>query len=121
MKELILPVLSLVLTSLASWAVGLLIQWMNTKIKDQTLAKHATAVTQIITDAVMSVFQTFVETLKANDKFDAAAQAEAKQRAMDIILNQLTPELKSYIVDNYGELTSWISTKIETVIYSLKK
>ena len=121
MKELILPIISLVLTTLASWAVGLLIQWMNTKIKDQTLLKHATAVTQIVTDAVMNVFQTFVETLKNNDKFDAAAQAEAKERAMKIILGQLTPELMDYIEDNYGDITAWISSKIETVIYSLKK
>ena len=93
---------------------------MNSKIKDQTLARHLTAVTQIVTDAVMNVFQSFVDTLKKNGNFDEAAQKEAKDRAMEIILNQLTPELKDYITDNYGDIYEWISNKIESVIYSLK-
>ena len=118
--NIILSAVSIAVTGLASWAVGLLISWMNKKIKDQTLAKHLTAVTQIVTDAVMNVFQSFVETLKNNGKFDEAAQKEAKERALDIIMKQLTPELKDYITNNFGDLTEWLSNKIESVIYGLK-
>jgi hypothetical protein len=118
--NIILSAVSIAVTGLASWAVGLLISWMNKKIKDQTLAKHLTAITQIVTDAVMNVFQSFVETLKNNGKFDEAAQKEAKDRALDIIMKQLTPELKDYITSNFGDLTEWLSNKIESVIYGLK-
>jgi hypothetical protein len=118
--NIILSAVSIAVTGLASWAVGLLISWMNKKIKDQTLAKHLTAITQIVTDAVMNVFQSFVETLKNNGKFDEAAQKEAKDRALDIIMKQLTPELKDYITTNFGDLTEWLSNKIESVIYGLK-
>lgn len=118
--NIILSAVSILVTGLASWGVGVLINWMNSKIKDQTLARHLTAVTQIVTDAVMNVFQSFVDTLKKNGNFDEAAQKEAKDRAMEIILNQLTPELKDYITDNYGDIYEWISNKIESVIYSLK-
>lgn len=118
--NIILSAVSIVVTGLASWGVGVLITWMNGKIKDQKLAQHLTAVTQIVTDAVMNVFQSFVETLKTNGKFDEAAQAEAKERALNIILNQLTPELKDYISDNFGDIKEWISNKIESVIYGLK-
>lgn len=118
--NIILSAVSIAVTGLVSWAVGLLISWMNKKIKDQTLAKHLTAITQIVTDAVMNVFQSFVETLKNNGKFDEAAQKEAKDRALDIIMKQLTPELKDYITTNFGDLTEWLSNKIESVIYGLK-
>ena len=118
--NIILSAVSILVTGLASWGVGVLINWMNSKIKDQTLARHLTAATQIVTDAVMNVFQSFVDTLKKNGNFDEAAQKEAKDRAMEIILNQLTPELKDYITDNYGDIYEWISNKIESVIYSLK-
>ena len=118
--NIILSAISIAVTGLVSWAVGLLISWMNKKIKDQTLAKHLTAITQIVTDAVMNVFQSFVETLKNNGNFDEAAQKEAKDRALDIIMKQLTPELKDYITANFGDLTEWLSNKIESVIYGLK-
>ena len=93
---------------------------MNSKIKDQKLAQHLTRITQIVTDAVMNVFQSFVETLKANGRFDEKAQEEAKDRALDIIQNQLTPELVDYIKENYGDVQEWLSNKIESVIYTLK-
>lgn len=119
--NIVLSAISIVITALASWGVGVFITWMNSKIKDQTLARHLTAITRIITDAVMNVFQSFVQTLKTQGKFDEAAQKEAKQRAMDIILKQLTPELTKYIEDNHGDVQDWLNNKIEAVIYDLKQ
>lgn len=119
-QSILWSAVGVVVTGLASWGVGVLIQFMNSKMKDKELAKHLTAVTQIITDAVMGVFQSFVDTLKNNDKFDEAAQEEAKQKALDIVLNQLTPELTDYIKTNYGDIKAWVSNKIESVIYNLK-
>ena len=98
--NIILSAVSILVTGLVSWGVGLLISWLNSKIKDQDLARHLTAVTQIVTDAVMNVFQSFVDTLKKNGNFDEVAQKEAKDRAMEIIMNQLTPELKNYMMNN---------------------
>ena len=118
--NIILSAVSILVTGLASWGVGMLISWMNKKIKDQTLVKHLTAVTQIVTDAVMNVFQSFVETLITNGTFDEKAQAEAKERALSIINSQLTEELVAYIKDNYGDVQEWLSNKIESVIYTLK-
>ena len=118
--NIVLSAVSIVITGLASWGVSVFINWMNSKIKDQKLADYLTSITQIVTDAVMNVFQSFVETLKANGKFDEKAQAEAKQKAIDIIMTQLTPELKEYITTNFGDMKEWVSNKIESVIYGLK-
>lgn len=118
--NIILSALSILITGLVGWGVTTLTTWLNTKIKDKKLASYLTQVTQIITDAVMNVFQSFVETLKANGTFDEKAQEEAKQKALDIINSQLTEELKGFIKSNYGDIQAWLKNKIESVIYSLK-
>lgn len=110
-----------IITALAGWGTTVLVNWLNSKIKDENLRKHATAVTTIVSGAVQAVFQDFVEVLKKNGKFDEAAQKEAKERAITIINSQLTEELKKYIETNFGDITTWISNQIESTIYSLKK
>ena len=119
-QSILWSALGVVVTGLVSWGVGLLITWMNSKIKDQTLAKHLTAVTRIVTDAVTNVFQSFVDTMKKNGSFTPEAQAEAKEKALEIIFQQLTPELTDYIKTNFGDIREWLSNKIESVIYSPK-
>ena len=74
----------------------------------------------IITDAVQCVYQEFVEVLKKEGGFTEEAQKEAKERAMNIIYGQLSEKMKQFIIDNYGNIETWLSEKIESVIYSLK-
>lgn len=118
--NIILSAVSIVVTGLVGWGVKAFTQWLNSKIQDQTAASHLTQITIIVTDAVQSIFQSFVDSLKKNGSFDAAAQQEAKNAALNIVTNQLTPELKKYIVDNYGDLMTWLNNKVESVIYELK-
>lgn len=70
--------------------------------------------------AVQTVFQEFVDTMKKNGKFDEAAQKEAKERAYNIIINQLTPELQNYIKENFGDIKDYIMNQIEAMVYQLK-
>lgn len=120
-KDILLSACSIIVTGLLGWGVTVLTSWLNTKIKDKKLASYLTRITQITTDAVECVFQSFVETLKNNDKFDQNAQKEAKDKALEIINSQLTDELKDFIADNYGDIQKWLLNKIESVIYQLKK
>lgn len=120
-KDILLSACSIVVTGLLGWGVTVLTSWLNTKIKDKKLASYLTRITQITTDAVECVFQSFVETLKNNDKFDQNAQKEAKDKALEIINSQLTDELKDFIAENYGDIQKWLLNKIESVIYQLKK
>lgn len=118
--SIIWSVVGMAVTALVSWAVSLLISWLNAKIKDEKLKKWSSQVTLIVSDAVQCVFQSFVETLKNNGKFDEKAQIEAKEKALEIINSKLTKELKDYITDNFGDMKVWLSEKIESVIYQLK-
>lgn len=106
---------------LATWLTTVIVGWLNSKIKDQKLAKWSTAVTTIIFNAVQTVFQEFVDTMKKAGKFDAEAAKEAKERAYKIITGELTEDLRKYIEDNFGDMKEWIMNQIESAIYQLKK
>lgn len=120
LKEILWSAIGIIGTGLATWLVSLLVSWLNSKIKNENLRKWAVELTTIITDGVKSVFQSFVSTMKENDKFDEKAQQTAKQKALEIIVNELTPELKEYITANYGDMTTYLNNQIEAIIYNLK-
>ena len=119
--NVIITGLGVIVTGLCSWATTALINFLNAKIADRKLATFLTQIGVIVSDAVQSIYQEFVETLKEQGKFDVEAQQEAKRRAMVIINSQLTNDMKQYIEDNFGNVELWISEKIESVIYQLKK
>lgn len=107
-------------TGLATWLTTLLVNFLNQKIKDKKIARWSTDLFQIVMSAVQTVFQEFVDTMKKNGKFDEAAQKEAKERAYNIIINQLTPELQNYIKENFGDMKDYIMNQIEAMVYQLK-
>ena len=108
-------------TGLASWLTAYVVGLLNQKIKDKKLARWSSEVFQIVMSAVQTVFQSFVDTMKKAGTFDEAAQKEAKERAYKIIMTQLTPELRSYIEDNFGDMKEYLMNQIESMIYSLKR
>ena len=118
--NIILTGLSIIVTGLCSWATAALIAFLNAKIKDKKLATFLTKITIIVTDAVQAIQQDFVETLKEQGRFDAEAQRIAKERAMAIILGQLSDDMRTFIDENFGEIEDWISERIESAIYSMK-
>ena len=124
MNEILLNVLSVLLTAvilpLISIAGTQLVKFINSKIKNNELAKQLTTATSIVTNAVRVVFQTYVDTLKKNGSFDKEAQAEALTRAKNIALSQITEDTKSYIEDNYGDFNNWLTIQIEATIDLLK-
>lgn len=124
MNDILLNVLSVLLTAvilpLISIAGTQLIKFINSKIKNNELAKQLTTATTIVTNAVRVVFQTYVDTLKKNGSFDKDAQAEALTRAKNIALSQITEDTKSYIEDNYGDFNNWLIIQIEATIDLLK-
>ena len=124
MNEILLNILATMVTCiilpLISFLGVKLTQWLNTKIKDekgQVLMKQAV---DIVLNAVRSVFQTYVESLKASGNFTGDAQKIAFGLAKNIILKQLSEDVKSYIATNYGDLEDWIRNQIESSINQLK-
>lgn len=124
MNEIILNIISVVVTAvilpLISYAGARLIAWLNAKIKDENAKQQLTVATDIVMNAVRSVFQTYVETLKKNGTFDKESQKVALIKAKDDALAQMSDEIKDYITKKYGDLETWITTQIESTINILK-
>jgi hypothetical protein len=124
MNEILINIISVVVTSivlpLLSIAGAKLVQLINSKINNNKAANFLSTATTIIINAVRSVFQTYVEALKKEGKFDEASQKLALLKARDIALNQMTDDVKNYITSTYGDLDTWINTNIEATINILK-
>ena len=118
--QILIAAVSVIVTGLASWGVATFTTWISSKMKDKKMAKILSDIFQIITDVVMEIFQTYVEALKKEGGFDAAAQKMAKDRAMEKIMARLSDTMKDYISEHYGDIRNWISEQIEVAIYQLK-
>ena len=125
MNDVLLNILSVVVTAvilpLISYAGTRLISYLNSKIKDENARIHLTTATDIVVNAVRSVFQTYVDSLKASGNFDKEAQLTALTKAKDIALEQMTDEVKNFITKNYGSVDAWLTTNIEYTINLIKK
>ena len=124
MDNIILNIISVVVTAiilpLISFLGIKLTSYLNTKIKDEKARSLLTKATDIVTSAVRSVFQTYVEALKNEGKFDKESQLVALTKAKDIILVEFSEDIKTFITENYGDLTEWITNQIEATINLLK-
>ena len=124
MNEILLNVLSIIVTAVIIPVISFLgyklSQFLNSKIKDEKARNLLNKANEIVLNAVRSVFQTYVESLKNSGSFNEDAQKIAFSKAKSIILNQMTDELKSFITKNYGDLEEWIRNQIEASIYKLK-
>lgn len=113
--------LGIIITGLISWATTVVVNWLNTKIKDKKMAQHATALFEIVMNSVKTISQTYVETIKKEGKFTKENQEKAFQMAIDLIKGQLTPELIKYITENFGDVEVYLRTQIESTIFNLKQ
>ena len=124
MNDILLNILSVVVTAvilpLISYAGARLVTYLNSKIKDANAKILLTTATDIVINAVRSVFQTYVDSLKASGNFDAQAQTQVLTKAKDIALSQMTDEVKSFIDKNYGSIDAWLTTTIEATINLIK-
>ena len=125
MNQILLNVLAAVTTCiilpLISFLGIKLSQWLSTKIKDEKTQDLFNKAIGIVTNAVQVTFQTYVESLKNSGSFGKEEQAIAFDKAKAIITSELTEELKTFIIENYGDLQKWITNQIEASIYKLKK
>ena len=112
--------IGVILMGLATWISSFVTSWLSTKIKDKKLQTLATKLNDIVLRAVMTVTQTYVESMKKKNAFDEKAQKEALNKCVAIINTQLTQELKDYVEENFGDIQSYLITLIESTILGLK-
>lgn len=124
MNEIIISIISVVVTSVVLPLITLggtkLIQLINQKIKDEKTRNLLTGLSTIVERSVRSVTQTYVDSLKKSGKFDQEAQQVALTLAKEEVLKELNQETKSFIETNYGSITDFVTTQIESTIHLIK-
>ena len=88
--------------------------------KNSDFSNTITKALEIVETVVKYVSQTYVDDLKAKGTFDADAQAEALNKAMETIQSQLDEDTKNLIVTAYGDLQQWLRVQIESTIKDSK-
>ena len=106
--------------ALATWLGSYIVGLLNSKIKDQKLRTFLTKFTEIVTRCVKSLTQTTVQGLKKDGKFDSEAAKKVKEECINLIKAQLAPDMIEFIKNNFGDVTEYISTQIESFILDCK-
>lgn len=118
--NVIISVVSVVLTALAGWGVAKLTAFIDSKISDTTLKNLLNGAVEVVTSVVKEVYQTYVENIKGTDAWTAEAQKEALQKALEKTKQLLSESAIEYIETYFGSLEIWLTTQIESTIYTLK-
>lgn len=115
----IIPLLGVLTTFFVKW-VNAKSAEIQTNIDDATLNKYLQMLTETITDCVIATNQTYVESLKAQGKFDEAAQKEAFRLTSMSVIAILTDDAKEYLTTAVGDLEVFITKKIEAEVNNRK-
>lgn len=79
-------------------------------------AKYMVMLAETIADCVLATNQTYVEALKDKNAFTEEAQKEAFKQTYEAVLNVLSDDAKEYLTNAYGDLTIYLTQKIEAEV-----
>ena len=125
--EIINEIIHACLIPLLGIIAAMIVRAVNAK-KDEMIAstdnqlaqKYIDLLADTITQCVIATNQTYVESLKEKNAFDKEAQEEALAMTYQNVMSILSVEAKKYLDTIYGDLNSYILTKIESVVNSEK-
>lgn len=86
------------------------------KVENDTADKYIAMLADTITACVIATNQTYVEALKKENAFTVEAQKEAFNLTFNAVMAVLTDEAKDYLTEIYGDLTAYITAKIEAEV-----
>lgn len=90
------------------------------KANDEAAKKIIKEANEIISTCVLATTQTYVDTLKKEDKFDLAAQKEALKITSESVYQLMSDEMKGYITASYGDVEAYVTKAIEAEIAKAK-
>ena len=108
---------------LAKYAVDALKEWADSKAleaENEVVEEYLMDITEIISQAVISTTQTYVDSLKAQGKFDAEAQMIAFEKTKSTVMKLLAEDAVDFLADMYGDVDLWLNTKIEQMVNETK-
>lgn len=89
---------------------------LNTTNTNEILVKYLTMLSDTVCDCVIATNQTYVNSLKAQGKFDAEAQKVAFEMTYKAVIAVLSDDAKEYLTNMYGDLSIYITNMIEAEV-----
>lgn len=121
--ELISKIFEVCIFPLLAILTAYLVQIIRIKMNDiigrqesDLAKKYLNMLTDTITNCVVAVNQTYVDTLKKRGEFTAEAQKEAFEMVYKQVLVTLTEESRTYLAEVYGDLDEFIKILIEAKV-----
>ena len=111
----VIPLLG-ILTAYIIKYINVKSQEITNKVDNDTADKYIAMLADTITACVMATNQTYVEALKKQNAFTADAQKEAFNLTYNAVMAVLTEDAKRYLTEVYGDLTTYITAKIEAEV-----
>ena len=126
--KLLYDVFNLCIVPLVGVLAFYLVQYIKAKgneiaanVDSELASKYIVMLTTTITDCVVATNQTYVEALKKEGKFDKEAQYKAFQMTYNAVMDILTEDAKEYLNNFYGDLSLYLSKRIEAEVVANKK
>lgn len=91
------------------------------KIENEKVRGYVNDAVKAVMTAVTSTFQTYVDSLKKQGKFDEEAQKIAFNTARDTALLMLTQDMREAVTTLYGDFDTWLSKTIEQFVLANKE
>jgi len=120
---LLYEILDVCIIPLLGILTAYIVKFINIKSKEiqnnvdsDTADKYIAMLADTITACVMATNQTYVEALKKKNAFTVEAQKEAFNLTYNAVMAVLTEDAKHYLAETYGDLTAYITTKIEAEV-----
>ena len=127
MKEFALLLLEYVLALAIPVVSGFVVKWIKEKAQREktnsdkdTLYECIEIVEQIVVQAVTHTSQVFVDSLKSKGVFTKDKQIEAFNKAKDEVLTLVPVSALKILNEYFGDFDSWLDSKIEQAVYTLK-
>lgn len=89
---------------------------IQNQVNNDLADKYIAMITDTISACVMATNQTYVEVLKKQNAFTAEAQKEAFNLTYNAVMAILTDDAKDYLAEIYGDVSAYITNKIEAEV-----
>lgn len=120
-------IFDLVLIPLLAIIAKYFIQFVSIKMDEiknkqtsEEAKKYLDQVEKAVENCVVATNQTYVESLKNKNAFDAEAQKEAFRMTYEALMATLTVEAKEFLAIAYGDMEIYLKTLIEAKVNTNK-
>ena len=93
---------------------------IKNKQTNEEAKKYLDQVEKAVENCVVATNQTYVESLKNKNAFDAEAQKEAFRMTYEALMTTLTVEAKEFLAMAYGDMEVYLKTLIEAKVNTNK-